>query len=1477
MFIGIRSRLVLLGLLASVVCAVAAAPAFATKEYVSGGSFGGQGSEAGKLEGPQGVAVNDRTGNIYVADAGNNRVDEFSENRAFVRAWGWGVNGSPGFGECTLTCQAGESGSGKDELESASGIAVDNSAGPSEEAVYVEDPAADRIDKFTAEGAPQGEIAGTCENTGETPPSCKGFADFNELRAITVDPSGNLWVYEVERRGEGHGVLSEFDGEGKFVKQFPTGWGAQVVVPGTQGIAADGEGRVYILMSYEEIVQAFNAETGEELGEDYKEYVESSEENPVALAVNPTNNDLLVDVGLRTKAAGEKLELYAPLTESTQVPRQVFPASPEPALVESHGVAVNGASGAVYASEHGSDEIAVFTKALFPEVSPSSPSGMSGTSVTLNGSVGRPGEPIAECAFEYISGTGYEQNLRNEVQTVTVAGAAGGEFGLSYESNLVHFSFHPPSGEAGVHPSASEVQQALEGISAIHSGNVKVSSSITGSDVTYRIEFVKGLADREVPAIAATSQLDPAGATVTSEVSVLGSSEGFAGASEAPCQPSTPFAGTATVEAQLQGLKQHETYRYRLTAVNEAGLRSTSGAGNVFTSTAPGIEAESSLETGSSEATVDASIDPEGLPSTYRVEYGPTEAYGYSTPEAALGSSTDPVPVTVRLSGLLPATEYHFRFVASNTVGSTGGADATFATAGATGPVTSGLPDHRVYELVSSPTDNQDVYSLGGVQQGGARERHNGLARQPFLAADNGNSVAYAGYPALEGGNGAISAGFSNEFLASRGADGWSSRDVTPAGTDPETEYLVFSDDLSTGVFTADNGAPIAASPVSPASCTGDLYSLTADGGYHALIGEPDPHGSCGEFLVPTFSGDGSHLAFEDSAALTPGAEEGQTTQSPYILNGGYNIYDSVAGTLYQVNVLPDGKAEQAPVAWLGAPPFGQYGSSNSDGAVSANGSRIVWTSNELYAEGKQETWEYRPKALYVRENDTQPQSPLGPNGECTSTADACTVQLDRAEPGCIAEGECQSGAGLFWAASVDGSRVFFTDCKKLTKASFEAPEVSTTGCIRGNKKEYGNFKATGEDLYEYDSSTGRLTDLTIDHHPGDTDGANVQGVLGTSEDGAYVYFVAGGVLAENENARKEKAQSVECGEGISPCNLYLWHEGTSTFIAQLDAEDNELPSSGEDYGDWRPASSHRTAEVTPDGGDLLFESKMKLTGYDSGDKVSHEDIREAFVYDAQTDRISCVSCVPSGAPPSSPQFSGASYLPLPGGAGHGTRSYTEHWMSDSGARVFFETSQALLPQDVNGQDDVYEWERPASGTEENNTCTTSSSSFSAVDEGCVYLISGGQSSDSSFFSDTDAEGNNVFLTSRGRLTPQAKDENFALYDARVDGGFPELATECTGTGCQGVPAAPPVFATPSSVTFDGIGNFPPPAPAKHVVKQKRKQSSSTRAQRLAHALRVCARDRSAHRRAACERRARKRIGATRRVKVSSNRGRAGR
>jgi hypothetical protein len=153
--------------------------------------------------------------------------------------------------------------------------------------------------------------------------------------------------------------------------------------------------------------------------------------------------------------------------------------------------------------------------------------------------------------------------------------------------------------------------------------------------------------------------------------------------------------------------------------------------------------------------------------------------------------------------------------------------------------------------------------------------------------------------------------------------------------------------------------------------------------------------------------------------------------------------------------------------------------------------------------------------------------------------------------------------------------------------------------------------------------------------------------------------------------------------------------------------------------------------------------------------------------------------------------------------------TYQPRWISEEGSRVFFDSTEPLVSQASNGLQDVYEWERDGAGS-----CQTA--------EGCIYLISGGTSTDISAFVDASSSGDDVFFVTRSQLVPQDGNEDDNLYDAHVGGVQPLASPACTGTGCQGVPSAPPLFATPPSVTFSGVGNFPPPAPPA-AVKLKSK------------------------------------------------------
>jgi hypothetical protein len=149
----------------------------------------------------------------------------------------------------------------------------------------------------------------------------------------------------------------------------------------------------------------------------------------------------------------------------------------------------------------------------------------------------------------------------------------------------------------------------------------------------------------------------------------------------------------------------------------------------------------------------------------------------------------------------------------------------------------------------------------------------------------------------------------------------------------------------------------------------------------------------------------------------------------------------------------------------------------------------------------------------------------------------------------------------------------------------------------------------------------------------------------------------------------------------------------------------------------------------------------------------------------------------------------------------------TERFESSDGEYAFFETSSALVPEDQNGElpanpdqqapsNDVYEW-RAA----DVDGC--------ARIQGCVSLISPGTAGFLVGLIGTTASGHDVFFSTHSQLVPGDKDTAADVYDARIDGGFPNAApsVECEGDACS-TPASLPNDTTPSSLTSAGNGNL---------------------------------------------------------------------
>jgi hypothetical protein len=345
--------------------------------------------------------------------------------------------------------------------------------------------------------------------------------------------------------------------------------------------------------------------------------------------------------------------------------------------------------------------------------------------------------------------------------------------------------------------------------------------------------------------------------------------------------------------------------------------------------------------------------------------------------------------------------------------------------------------------------------------------------------------------------------------------------------------------------------------------------------------------------------------------------------------------------------------------------------------------------------------------------------------------------------------GAGSSEPALFWTAATDGGRAIF---------SF------TQGPLVGN-------------LYEFGASGAKPAELIA---------AGVLGVVGASEDATRVYFVSTKAVAAGAQAGKANLYLHEAGKGGGP-----------VLVAVLPAVTN----SGNCIVQQAPF--RHCTRSSADGEWLVFMSADPLTGYDNTDAVSGKADTEVFLYDASAKagaaQLLCVSCNPSGGRP-------AGQAQIPPWA---NSFYAPRLLSADGRRLFFESFDALVPQDTNGALDVYQWQEAGKGT-----CDTADHDYFAQNGGCLGLISSGKSPRDSSFLDASADGSDVFIKTAASLLPQ--DPGLIdIYDARIGGGFPlppDPKPPCEGEACQS-PPAPPQASAPSSSAFSGPGNPKPRCP----------------------------------------------------------------
>lgn len=297
---------------------------------------------------------------------------------------------------------------------------------------------------------------------------------------------------------------------------------------------------------------------------------------------------------------------------------------------------------------------------------------------------------------------------------------------------------------------------------------------------------------------------------------------------------------------------------------------------------------------------------------------------------------------------------------------------------------------------------------------------------------------------------------------------------------------------------------------------------------------------------------------------------------------------------------------------------------------------------------------------------------------------------------------DCNAAASAqFAGATPDGQLAYITTTQQLTNADHDS----------------------SRDLYRYDVSTGDLSLLS--GAPTEVTGEVMPGLVFPSETGGRVYFRASGEMIPGESTPDQK--------------LFVADAGGLHLVAVA-----SFPSEAE-------------IQLSADGKRALFVTQSKVLGTDT------DSVGDAYLYDDEGETVTKVSTGPSGG-------NGAAAAGIAAPSPLNRREFEfgnlrpYYAIDAAGDRVFFTTEESLVPEDTNGQFDVYEWWN-----------------------GEIGLITPGYQPQKSDFAGVSRDGRTVGFATNATLLPEDEDgDGRDLYVARLGGGFPKPETPpgCSNATC---------------------------------------------------------------------------------------------
>ncbi len=881
--------------------------------------------------------------------------------------------------------------------------------------------------------------------------------------------------------------------------------------------------------------------------------------------------------------------------------------------------------------------------------------------------------------------------------------------------------------------------------------------------------------------------------------------------------PENPVGrGTSPVSFQVDigGLTSNTLYDARV--IVRKPFVSTKTFATSFTTlpAPPEINSVWASDVTSHSAVLHASVNPQGTDTTVHFNFGPIDSYGQvaPVPSQGIGSSLSPQTIAVPIDNL-QSTTYHFQAEATNALGTVKSSDQTFNFYPPNCPNNTVrqqtnaayLPDCRGYELVSPENAAGTTLYTGGPQS---------------AYATNPPRLAFAGQFGEIPGAGAPINTIGDLYIATRSDTAWSTKYIGPspaeagcAGGRPITTHTGYPTTDQNDVFATQSLDRIIDWNLgNPVACVRGLFE---DLGFNdlntAAVGSNAPYvwnatgqfmdrwptevgdvpGSADDFACPqngnsqpvaetctthvTASGDLNHFVFSTQSGLYGG---GGLTSAP----GSAYDNDTVNNTLALISELPSGgpipqdpNNEDA----LGSPDPTEL---IQFPGVSADGSHILM-------------------GTAIHPQCVEDYLGLGPDDASCPIINQPThlyMRVNRSVTYDVSDGI----AVKFWNMTPDGSRVYFSTVSRLTPddtdssvdlymwretpSGGEITRVSAGSGGRGNSDNCVTTWTTKCDVEPFNdseiaSAPGNLGGLGSwfqnDTNPGHTDNA-------VAADSGDVYFYS--------------PDQLEAGRGApSQINLYVFRQGQIQHVATLQddpyciegAEFGQRPGKCSDGtalgGDFGVGARHCAVsvkqclngsvgrlQVTPNGRFAAFITTTQLTTYDN------HGFAEMYRYDADSRHLVCVSCRPSGESPTSEVFG----------------SMGGRFITDDG-RVFFDTAEPLDPRDSNGSRDVYEY---VDGRPQLITTGTGigGSGFGFTSESVpgLYGVSG--------------DGVDVYFGTTDTLVGQDRNGNaLKFYDARTNGGFPfnppvppcKAADECHGPSSQGSPSA--LFGTTAELS----------------------------------------------------------------------------